>query len=138
MARLTRLTDLLNPDWGTHNGRYVLVGQTPVPEPNLMKWAFWFENSCRNDGRRVAKDELPGCVVSTVFLGLDHNFFGDGPPILFETMVFADAEAVDQYRCSTWAEAEAQHQRVVAELKAKQPKRRIRVLPQKESDGAAD
>ena len=26
--------------------------------------------------------------VSTIFLGLDHNVFGDRPPELFETMVF--------------------------------------------------
>ena len=28
--------------------------------------------------------------VSTVWLGLDHGFLGSGPPIIFETMVFAD------------------------------------------------
>jgi 20S proteasome alpha/beta subunit len=27
--------------------------------------------------------------VSTVWLGIDHNFSGEGPPIIFETMVFA-------------------------------------------------
>jgi hypothetical protein len=27
--------------------------------------------------------------VSTVWLGLDHNF-GDGPPLIFETMIFGD------------------------------------------------
>ncbi|WP_166903861.1 hypothetical protein [Mycobacterium sp. DL440] len=27
-------------------------------------------------------------VVSTVWLGLNHSFTDDGPPIIFETMVF--------------------------------------------------
>lgn len=40
--------------------------------------------------RRVAETTLPGGVwISTVLLGLDHNFMGSGRPIIFETMVFA-------------------------------------------------
>ena len=38
-------------------------------------------------------------MVSTVWLGLDHNYLGDGPPLIFETMVFRgkgrDRRAVD-------------------------------------------
>ena len=38
--------------------------------------------------RRVAETTLPdGKWVSTVWLGLDHRH-GDGPPLIFETMVF--------------------------------------------------
>jgi hypothetical protein len=52
-------------------------------------------------------------VVSTVFLGLDHSF-GEGPPLLFETMVFVnDMSGRWMDRCSTWAEAERQHGRGV-------------------------
>src|SRR5215471_17514474 len=41
------------------------------------------------DPWRVAVTELPnGGRVSTVFLGLDHNYSGVGPPIVFETMIF--------------------------------------------------
>lgn len=51
-----------------------------------------------------------------MFLGLDHQF-GDGPPLLFETMVFKgeSAFAGEEFceRCSTWTEAEAMHQRGV-------------------------
>ena len=36
----------------------------------------------------VAYDEVgAGIKVSTVWLGLNHNYFG-GPPLIFETMVF--------------------------------------------------
>jgi hypothetical protein len=31
----------------------------------------------------VAKTEIGAVTVSTVFLGLDHNHFGKGPPLLF-------------------------------------------------------
>lgn len=100
---------------GTGTGRYVLIGQTPVPEPNLLAWAEWFETA----DRVVFQTEVRGGLVSTVFLGIDHNFSDDGPPILFETMVFMDGEASDMRRCSTWLEAEAQHHAVVEMARAK-------------------
>lgn len=52
--------------------------------------------------------------VSTVWLGLDHSF-GDGPPSIFETMVFTDdptwSEHMDRY--TTEAEATTGHQNMV-------------------------
>jgi hypothetical protein len=87
-------------------------GHTPIYEPDILKAAKAFENFA---SRRVAKTELPGGLeVSTVFLGLDHSW-GDEAPQLFETMVFdGDDGGTDQWRCSTWAEAEAQHAAAVA------------------------
>lgn len=35
----------------------------------------------------------------------------DGPPIVFETMIFGGANDEYQERCSTWEEAEAMHKR---------------------------
>lgn len=100
-----------------HGGCYVLIGQTPAPEPDPLKWAFWFETA----DRIVARDEIGSGLVSTVFLGLDHNHMRHvhgGPPILFETMIFADGgEIVDMWRCSTWLEAEEQHKRAVEQWK---------------------
>jgi len=59
--------------------KYVLDenGQ-PVAEPDVLKWARWFE---RKDVRRVASDDVGDVNISTVFLGLDHAF-GGGQPIL--------------------------------------------------------
>ena len=85
-------------------------GKTPVPV-DLMTWARAFERSA---DRIVDQDELPGDVrVSTVFLGLDHQW-GDGPPHLFETMIFGGPHAEYQERCSTWAQAEEQHAKALA------------------------
>jgi len=68
------------------SGRYILDGNgEPVPCPNLLKWAVWFEDN--RSGRVVRQERVGGLWVSTVFLALDHRF-GDGPPILWETMVF--------------------------------------------------
>lgn len=94
-------------------GKYILVGQTPVPEPDLIKWALWFEES--GDDRIVKQTDIGLTRVSTVFLGLDHSFVSAPHyPLLFETMIFTDGRAEDyQERCSTWMEAEMQHQRTV-------------------------
>jgi len=37
----------------------------------------------------VRRYEADGWLVSTVWLGLDHRLLGGGPPLIFETMVFA-------------------------------------------------
>lgn len=54
--------------------------------------------------KRVAFTEVtsasdPGIKyrVSTVWLGLDHSH-GDGPPLIFETMVFADEPDPERYQ----------------------------------------
>lgn len=54
---------------------------------DLMEWARWFEAG----GRTLARDEVRGVVISTVFLGIDHRFRFVGPPVLWETMCFTSA-----------------------------------------------
>jgi hypothetical protein len=60
-------------------------------------------------------DEEQRLVISTVFLGLDHNFSADGPPILFETMVFLSDKEADGMtkRYATAIEARAGHEETV-------------------------
>jgi hypothetical protein len=53
--------------------------------PEVTQWATYFENA----NRQVRQTMTPyGERLSTVFLGMDHSFFG-GPPLIFETMLFA-------------------------------------------------
>lgn len=88
---------------------YTLNGKIPVVEPDMLKWAKWYENA----NRHVNKTELPGGIqVSTVFLSIDHSYFG-GVPILFETMIFGGEHDEYQERYRTWEEAEAGHQRAI-------------------------
>lgn len=91
------------------NDKYILDGHTPVPVASILEWGQWFEKA----NRVVAKDKVNGVEVSTVFLGLDHQW-GDGPPLLFETMIFGGPHDEDQWRYSTWDEAVTGH---VAALK---------------------
>jgi hypothetical protein len=84
--------------------KFILDGKTPVEEPDLETWALWFETADRSVKLTIQERVR----VSTVFLGLDHNF-GGGPPLLFETMTFIDGKGDDEVRYSTWDEAEAGH-----------------------------
>jgi len=96
---------------------YVLdENNQPCREENSLKWAQFFEDI---EKRKVKSTEVRGVTVSTVFLGIDHNHFGGGAPILFETMVFghnqdSEEEFYDfQERYCTWDEAVAGHKSVV-------------------------
>ena len=84
--------------------KFVLDGHLPVRCENVIEWGKWFETA----DRKVAKTENEGVQVSTVFLGSNHNW-GDGPPLLFETMIFGGKHDGDQERYSTREEAEAGH-----------------------------
>jgi len=68
--------------------------------------------------RRVARDEIEGFSVSTVLLVFDHSF-GDGPPLIFETMIFAPKEYEGDLDCwqdryATKEQAVKGHARAVA------------------------
>lgn len=91
---------------------YILKDKKPVMV-DLMTWARFFEGKFV-DGKwisdRIVKHTyVYDTLVSTVFLGLDHNWDDDGPPILFETMVFggpAEKGGGMQDRYATWEQAE--------------------------------
>jgi hypothetical protein len=88
----------------------------PVQCESLLDWARWMQES--PERRVVARETVNGAVVSTVFLGLDHQF-GRGLPLLFETMVFGGPNDQNQERYSTRAEALAGHTRVVEEERSR-------------------
>jgi len=98
-------------------GFYVLDENGLPVEADLMEWTLMAEGSRilrqsfyenvqdwgpsesfpsgapGNEGRRI--------LVSTVFLGIDHNWSDQGPPILWETMVFGGPDDGAQQRyCS--------------------------------------
>jgi len=88
-------------------GKYILKGHEAIEVDDLIEWAILFEKL----DRRVACDINGDVKVSTVFLGLDHQF-GDGPPLLFETMVFGGEHDQDMDRYSTWDEALDGHKQI--------------------------
>jgi hypothetical protein len=86
-------------------GRYILVGHVAVEEPDLFAWGRWLQEADRIVRRSVLEG---GVVISTVFLGLDHDMGGEGPK-LFETMILGGPEKNARRRYATWDEAEDGH-----------------------------
>lgn len=94
--------------------KYILAedGKTPIATDDSSEWGKWFVRAGMK--KIVAQDELPsGVRISTIFLGLDYNF-GDGPPLIFETMVFPANSWADGdcERCSTYNQAVEQHEKM--------------------------
>ena len=86
------------------------------PLTDTMEWGRLHSDY---EYKRVAETTIGRLWVSTVWLGLDHSF-GDGPPLIFETMVFVAGEGGDDLDCrrySTEAEALAGHEDVLAEIR---------------------
>lgn len=77
----------------------------------LMAWAHLMKNL---DYKRVAYTEVGDARVSTVWMGVDHGIFGEGPPLIFETMVFGGKLDQEQWRYSTEVLALAGHDQIVA------------------------
>ena len=90
---------------------------------DMLEWAKLFKNPAY---KIVKQETLPsGIFVSTVWLGLCHNFLMKGKPIIFETMVFPkkkgekresgtdDWSELDQNRYSTLEEAKKGHKEMV-------------------------
>lgn len=94
--------------------KYFLNPDHTYRECGLMEWAKQFETM----DRQVADDIINDCRISTVWLGNDHNYFNDGPPLLLETMIFDKGESLNYLdRYTTWDEALEGHQRAVQWVK---------------------
>ena len=92
--------------------KFILAGKTVVPCHDLLTWGKWVQTADRN----VARDFIGATRISTVFLGLDHNYEDDGEPLIFETMVFGGPLDGEMVRYSTWEAAEKGHAAMVARV----------------------
>lgn len=92
------------------NDKYILDKDgNVVPERDLLSWAKWFEDS---SNRIVKADKVGDVRVSTIFLGIDHNF-GDGAPVLWETMIFGGEHDGYQDRYTSREDALAGHEKAL-------------------------
>lgn len=80
----------------------------PISDMELMELRLSDPNY-----KRVAKTIVGDAEVSTVWLGLDHSYFDDSPPLIFETLVFGGKHDQHMVRYSTEEEAREGHARVV-------------------------
>lgn len=95
---------------------YDEAGKPVVTDATTM--AKWLTN----DRRRLAWDEIGSLKVSTVFLGINHQW-EEGPPVLWETMVFGLSDDADeiQVRYTSQAAALIGHHRVCAKVRTMEP-----------------
>jgi hypothetical protein len=93
---------------------YTLNGKIAVLELDLMAWQHWFAHAdrlvCRTAWAEDEKGNNNEIIVSTVFLGVNHDWRDNGAPLLFETRIFKGTMDGFCSRVSTWEEAEKQHQ----------------------------
>lgn len=114
-SKYPELNDIL-----TREDKFILDENNNVIPANLIEWGKFFENT----GRRIVKQEIVNDkTVSTVFIGIDHNFswrkdYEPHKSHIFETMVF-EKDYLEIYceRCSTWKEAEECHEKAVQWVK---------------------
>jgi len=107
-------------------------GNNPVPLDRPSPYA---NAPMGSDRACVGKtDIVDGMWVSTVFLGLDHNPSGDGGPVLWETLIFADGYPnIDQemWRYTSYEEAVDGHEAAVALARSFVPVAKQRREPRK-------
>ena len=100
---------------------FKLVDKKPVPIDSYIEDLLISMND--DEMRRVAFDDIGPFSISTVFLFMNHNFTGNGKPVLFETMVFQngsevyeeDFELMDRY--CTWDEATKGHKKICNDVR---------------------
>lgn len=94
---------------------YKLDENKNVIPSSLEEWSNFIENRLPTNYLHVGDDTVDGKRVSTVFIGICHNFNPDSNvPIVFETMVFEDyGSSIYQERYSTYKEAEDGHKRAI-------------------------
>jgi hypothetical protein len=118
------LTDFPDMPWC---GQYILGGEeghTPIPCYSLTEWGQFLADRERVIVARTGNETK---WVSTVFLGIDHQFW-HGPPLVFESMAFVDEgrtiewedgermwvpTPLDTERYSSWDDAEIGHKAMV-------------------------
>jgi hypothetical protein len=90
---------------------YKMVGDTVEQVWNFEEWAkYYFGN------RNILKTQKDDIIVSTVFLGIDHNYMLAPEHILFETMAFTKVMEDIQVRYATKKEAIDGHWKVVHQV----------------------
>ena len=105
-------------DFMNKKDKFILDENNNVVTANLLEWGTFLNN---RDRVIVKKEIIDGKEISTVFIGIDHNWMRREIPCkphIFETMVF-DKGYSDIYcdRYSTWKEAEEGHEKAVQWVK---------------------
>lgn len=96
---------MLDPDPGRSGAlaKYDIDGK-----PISMAEGMWLTDNITK--RRIGLDQVGDFEVSTVHMPEDQRYYGEGPPLIFETMVFHRGEPVRKWLTSTKELAQQQHE----------------------------
>ena len=104
-------------------GKYIMnKNNEPQICEDPREWGAWYEKA----DRRIALTRLQsGVEISTVFLAMDYCFGDNGPPLIYETMVFGGTDTQSCRRYSTWERAlEGHSEEVTRQIKGEQTNER--------------
>jgi len=115
MTLIVREKNIMNENWC---GTYKLDENRNAIPCSTIEWGEQHEQMRRDCTKHVADETIDDKRISTVWLGLDHQWNENGPPLIYETMVFnGDPHEIYCKRYSTWQEAEKGHHRAVQWVK---------------------
>lgn len=100
-------------------GYYILDENKIAHRASIKTFLQQRKEMLEHGTKHVCKEYVNDKLISTVWLGLDHNHV-DGPPLLFETMIFNKVGGYRDIYCnrySTWEEAEEGHKKAVEWVK---------------------
>jgi len=118
-----KVVQLPKPSPDQFIGTYILQDGKPMPIRDSFAWANWMEKHRFTE--TVQHDWHCGVMISTVFLGLDHNYGPNGMPILWETILFARTRKSRQcfnqtFQCryTSQQDADNMHQHIIKLFKS--------------------
>jgi hypothetical protein len=85
---------------------YILDEENRPVEADVLTWGRFFQGHRRWVGFTFVTSEVS---VSTIFIGVDHRHYGEGPPLLFETMIFGGPLDQHHWRYASWDDADTGH-----------------------------
>lgn len=101
--------------------KYAILENSMVEETDVHAYLKWVRDDGDFAKRRIGYTELAGEVtVSTVFLGMNHQFEPNAPALWFETLVFGGVLDGEMERYTTYSEAKAGHERMVSLVKERE------------------
>lgn len=93
---------------------YILDDDHHVIPVTAEEWEIWFRENKQWVGFTDFTDKL---WVSTMFIGLNHQFDENGPPLVFETLVRGGPLDGTGRRYSSWDDAEVGHKMFVKKVR---------------------
>lgn len=91
-------------------------------EGEVIDFTSWAQLMADDDYKRIKLDVVGHLTISTVWLGMNHNYSNVGPKQIFETMIFPAGSHNEQHisRYETEQEALDTHNELVASIQGGQ------------------